>query len=272
MAILVTWNPESPDFDRTDMPEASKLTLSGELYKDWWNVGRSTKKVFIGCRLFVLRQGVKPKGIVGSGWAVSSPKPRIMPKSGKTQQAVDAVFDLMLDPAKYPPLDWHEFTNGPLSKVKWTTQISGISVPDEFEEAWKGHVQTVLGYLPVAMNDGASDADEREFPEGKSGYRLHRHLERSGGVVKEAKERAKRAGQFFCWVGSCGFNFIDRYGEDFIEAHHTIPVHKLGEDATTKATDIAMVCSNCHRMLHRKRPWLSMEELRQPTALLRPQR
>ncbi len=29
----------------------------------------------------------------------------------------------------------------------------------------------------------------------------------------------------------------------------------------TKPEDITMVCANCHRMLHRKRPWLTIDEL-----------
>ena len=30
----------------------------------------------------------------------------------------------------------------------------------------------------------------------------------------------------------------------------------------TKEKDIVLVCSNCHRMLHRHRPWLSAVELK----------
>lgn len=37
----------------------------------------------------------------------------------------------------------------------------------------------------------------------------------------------------------------------------------MAEGEETKIEDIAIVCSNCHRMLHRKRPWLSINELKQ---------
>lgn len=104
MAILITWNPKSSEHSWNEMSEASKITLSGDHYADWWNVGHSTKKVRIGSRLFLLRQGVEPKGIVGSGWATSSPFPRRIPKTGKTQQTVNAIFDLMLDPDRFAPL------------------------------------------------------------------------------------------------------------------------------------------------------------------------
>jgi predicted HNH restriction endonuclease len=39
-----------------------------------------------------------------------------------------------------------------------------------------------------------------------------------------------------------------------------IPVSKLRKTDKTKLSDIAMVCSNCHRMLHRE-PWLTVETL-----------
>jgi len=48
-------------------------------------------------------------------------------------------------------------------------------------------------------------------------------------------------------------------GRGFIQAHHTIPVSELRKESKTKVRDIALVCSNCHRMLHRRRPWLRID-------------
>ena len=62
----------------------------------------------------------------------------------------------------------------------------------------------------------------------------------------------------------CNFSFEENYGglgKGFIEAHHIFPISELTEETPTKVEDIALVCSNCHRMLHRRRPWLSLEEL-----------
>ncbi len=258
MAFLITWNPQQERWH--DMPWASPLTLSGELYKDWWGV--RNKSVNVGSRLFLLRQGVEPKGIVGSGWATSPVRLRTPPEPGRAKFIVDAVFDLMLDPDKYPPLDWHAFTTPPLSEVHWTTQSSGISVPDELEVPWREHAKTVLGYIPDALNQNSIDPEELVFPEGRGSYRLHRQTERNSQLVKAAKAKAKQDGRLYCWV--CDFDFAEFYGErgeDFIEAHHIIPVSQLGENAATKVEDLAMVCSNCHRMLHRT-PWVSVEQLR----------
>lgn len=268
MAIIITWNPNTSEHSWNEIPDASKKTLSGEPYFDWWNVGRSTKQVKKGSRLYLLLQGDVPqRGVVGSGWAISEPYPQVMPKTGKTLQAVDAEFDVMLDPAKFDPFDWRIFKSGPLSKVKWTTQISGIYVPDELELYWREHVNRALGYTPYSLSDDGIESEEIEFPEGRCFYRLHRHIERNQQLVKEAKAKAKQEGKFHCWA--CKFDFAKFYGErgdGYIEAHHTkVPVSQVGENGGTKVEDMAMVCSNCHRMLHRT-PWMSIDELAEVIA------
>ncbi|MGF6965730.1 5-methylcytosine-specific restriction protein A [Paraburkholderia sp. WC7.3g] len=65
----------------------------------------------------------------------------------------------------------------------------------------------------------------------------------------------------------CGFDFLAFYGElgrDFIEVHHTTPVSSLGGSyQVDPKKDLVPVCPNCHAMLHRKTPPLSIEELRE---------
>ena len=57
---------------------------------------------------------------------------------------------------------------------------------------------------------------------------------------------------------------VREFGEpDYIEAHHTTPPRDFTGSAETKVSDLAMVCANCHRMLHRGNPWPTLGELRQ---------
>jgi predicted HNH restriction endonuclease len=105
--------------------------------------------------------------------------------------------------------------------------------------------------------------EEQGFPEGRVLYRLHRYHERSGDVPRLAKALAlKRFGRLACVV--CAFDSFEAYGElgrEYIECHHTVPVSQLTAGAKTKVSDLVLVCSNCHRMLHRRRPWLGTKEL-----------
>lgn len=102
------------------------------------------------------------------------------------------------------------------------------------------------------------------FQEG--GYRLKTHLvrERNSIVVKEAKRLFKlnHGDRLFCEI--CGFDFSEKYGkigDGFIEAHHKVELSKIEGEHEVKPSDFAMVCSNCHSMLHRED--ISISKLKQ---------
>ena len=55
----------------------------------------------------------------------------------------------------------------------------------------------------------------------------------------------------------CNFNFEEIYGErgaDFIEVHHRKPIYTFAgqEQAIDPHIDLVPLCSNCHRMIHRR--------------------
>ena len=105
--------------------------------------------------------------------------------------------------------------------------------------------------------DTATENDDRELSdadvslEEKRNYRYHRTIERNGTLSK----RAKQVHGYKCQI--CNFDFVKVYGtlgSKYIEAHHKIPLSKLPENKTKLSAkdDFAVVCANCHRMLHRK--------------------
>lgn len=111
--------------------------------------------------------------------------------------------------------------------------------------------------------DAQIDEEEISFPEGREKYKLHRYKERNRKLIELAKQRHRTNDpKMKCQV--CKFSFGDRYGglgKDYIEAHHVFPISTLTKETPVRIEDLAMVCSNCHRMLHRKRPWLNIEDL-----------
>ncbi|HET8892541.1 MAG TPA: HNH endonuclease [Gaiellaceae bacterium] len=108
------------------------------------------------------------------------------------------------------------------------------------------------------------DVDFVEAEEGAILTRLHRVRERSRKLVQRKKQRALRQhGELAC--EACGFVYATRYGPlgaNFIECHHRQPVSDLLPGSKTTLEDLALVCANCHRMIHCRRPWLTVEELR----------
>ncbi|WP_394230911.1 HNH endonuclease [Bacillus thuringiensis] len=120
-------------------------------------------------------------------------------------------------------------------------------------------------YQPAKENVDLTE-DDAGFPEGKKKLRLHIYRERNSKLIRTVKDKfkSKNNGKLFCEI--CKFDYKEKYGElgeDYIEGHHVIPVSELKEGSKTKVEDIILVCANCHRMLHRKRPWLSKEQLKE---------
>jgi 5-methylcytosine-specific restriction protein A len=81
-------------------------------------------------------------------------------------------------------------------------------------------------------------------------FRMHKRIERNAGLAK----RAKALHGYKCQV--CNTSFEEKYGDvgkDYIEAHHLRPLASLKgkKVAMDPAKDFAVLCSNCHRMVHR---------------------
>jgi hypothetical protein len=96
--------------------------------------------------------------------------------------------------------------------------------------------------------------------EGKKILRSHLASERSSKLVKKFKASLS---SYNCSV--CDFNFKQNYGElgeGFIEAHHTVPLSSLKKVQNISINDLAAVCSNCHRMLHKSNPVTTIAKLK----------
>jgi 5-methylcytosine-specific restriction protein A len=110
-----------------------------------------------------------------------------------------------------------------------------------------------------------SDIDilDLEVTECRAKYVAHLRRERNRAVI-EAKEAQAlvQYGRLRCEV--CGFDFGAVYGElgeGFCEVHHKIPLAALEGTRVTTLADLAIICSNCHRVLHRHKPMPSVAEL-----------
>ncbi|KRF42531.1 hypothetical protein ASH01_17055 [Terrabacter sp. Soil811] len=118
------------------------------------------------------------------------------------------------------------------------------------------------GYL-VTVPDDEIEAGEISAPEGRLVVAKHLRRERNPRLRRAKIKAVKGAGKrVACEV--CGFDFEAAYGalgRDYIEAHHILPLHASGP-TQTRLADLALLCANCHRMIHRSSPWLTPVELR----------
>ena len=145
------------------------------------------------------------------------------------------------------------------------------------ETVWKEFSQDkqrlarVAGAIRQAVSSGLGTRDDAEeegdvvdAPEGRILTRLHRSRERSRKLVERCKKRAlAEHGRLFCEV--CSFDFEKSYGsrgKGVIKVHHTKPLETLVEGARTRLEDLALLCANCHRVVHSVRLWLTLDQLR----------
>ncbi|WP_207781237.1 HNH endonuclease [Cupriavidus alkaliphilus] len=102
--------------------------------------------------------------------------------------------------------------------------------------------------------------DEASYPEGSVEQVLVNKYERN----RAAREACIAAHGSTCAV--CSFNFEAVYGElgkGFIHVHHLVEISSIGtEYSVNPVADMRPVCPNCHAMLHKERPALSVEALK----------
>lgn len=140
---LLTWSPKK--WRWTDLTQRIKeIKRNGFCLTDW-SCGNN-RSIPEGSRLFLLRQGEEPRGIVGAGFAVSEPYEEVhwreeKARVGRTTMYLKVRWETLLNPETESILPREWLNEGLLSKVNWNTQISGISirseVADVLEERWE---------------------------------------------------------------------------------------------------------------------------------------
>jgi 5-methylcytosine-specific restriction protein A len=109
----------------------------------------------------------------------------------------------------------------------------------------------ILGQVDADVDlDAEGDVPKNLQVEDATKFRLHKRIERNAKLVRDVK-RIKG-----CVCEVCGLKFDQRYGViglDYIEAHHLKPISSLKgtKVAMDPGKDFAVLCANCHRMVHR---------------------
>lgn len=123
-------------------------------------------------------------------------------------------------------------------------------------------LSAAAGTDPLVEMAADLDLDELSAREGRVLERRHLARERDPKLRSRKISAVRKAvGRIAC--EACGFDFARVYGDrgiDFAECHHRIPLHASGP-TVTRLQDLVLLCSNCHRMIHRYTPWLTFEQL-----------
>jgi predicted restriction endonuclease len=144
-------------------------------------------------------------------------------------------------------------------------------------------ISAIPGYTLLPKNANNSENDQRSTnrAKAKKTSRTRSQFRFPEGAVKEMtrelqqrnpKLRAEAIAEYGDSCQVCGFNFGKFYGslaEGYIEVHHLSPLSAHKVERITTIKDVAVVCANCHRALHRNgRTPIPIEELKK---IVRPQ-
>lgn len=108
-----------------------------------------------------------------------------------------------------------------------------------------------LPYLPSS----AADENAISVTEGRRRLATHYRRERSRTLINQKKREAKifSGGALACEVcdlSSHALHPSSLVAERAFEVHHRLPLGATRSTRRTALTDLAIVCANCHRMLH----------------------
>ena len=256
---LFAWNPNKWPWDNL-LRALDQIAATGYT-SEWWSC-QSHKSIRPDDRAFLVRVGVEPKGIMASGYIVT--EPFLFPHwscEDKMVNCVDIKFDTLIDPASGNMLSLEQLDNPPLNMQTWTPQASGISIsPDvavELERVWYEHVEG----LGIVSRETPTGTPPQSFLEGLKRQVSSTRYERNPHARRLCIEHYGTE----CVI--CGIDFGAAYGklgEGFIHVHHLSPVALSDEpQSVDPIKDLRPVCPNCHAMLHRKSPPISIEALRE---------
>jgi predicted HNH restriction endonuclease len=148
----------------------------------------------------------------------------------------------------------------------WKSLSTGDGSGDHF--IWIMRPELANALVETGLVDPANDglamvpdldihANTYSAVEGRRKLVLHLVRERNQALVAEKKASAA---SHACEI--CGFDSLQKYGEDYCEVHHLTPLAQLVDDYETTLDDLAIVCANCHRIIHLATPPMDIAELR----------
>ena len=127
--FLLTWNPDQVRPE--DLAEDAEVTQEeGLLFHRRWSTG-PRKNLPPGSRVFLLRQGVEPRGIVASGWSLSEPE------AEAHENYANFALSLAIDADEDDILLWSDIVAATKLRPPQGGGVEITKIADQFESLWK---------------------------------------------------------------------------------------------------------------------------------------
>jgi 5-methylcytosine-specific restriction protein A len=255
-AFILTWNPRWSDWPADEFNSAVRATAMGKAFPDRWSVGIRKHGISVGDRAFMLRQHDR-RGIVASARITSGVfEDKHWDDPSKTTTYINLEWDAVLPVEDRLPV---EHLRSAVPAVGWDrVQGSGVKLPPpaaaQLEALWHAHRDGLVFHSPEEL-----PAQEL----GREGAVTRIEVNR---YERDSRARKRCVERWGVSCSACGLNFAEEYGEvgkDFIHVHHLRALSEIGEEyQVDPVADLRPVCPNCHAMLHRAHPMLTVDELK----------
>lgn len=240
---LLTWNPKRWHWENIQ-EDINELNENGFLIRRW-SVGVS-KNIKQGDRLFLIRLGSEPKGIIGSGWADSNVFEdghwnEEKYENGETANYVDVRFDILLNPETKLIFQRKELNR--LGKMHWDAQSSGTKIPEDVADRLENEWADFIGNNEVTATTIAEPAaveglktEIKTYVRGRSRQLREAALEKANGI---------------CCVCDIDYKeLLNGKGIRVLQVHHRNQLAASDTPRVTKLSELAVVCANCHSLIH----------------------
>ena len=257
-AFLFTFNSDLNNWNEIE-ESFEDFNSYGNCILSWRCKSNSVKE---GDSAYLIKIGKNPKGIIGSGIVTTIPI-GYRDEKDRIKYFINIQMSTLIDWRKNNILTIDDLkTNKQLAKQNWTPQASGISIKpelvEELERVWFHFLSTSEIKSNIFLPSDSEN--ERIFIEGNANQVILTKYERD----PFARKICIKYYGLSCSV--CNFNFENTFGQlgkDFIHVHHLTQLSTTGKNQETNPIkDLRPVCPNCHAMLHRKNPALTIDELK----------
>jgi hypothetical protein len=248
-AYLFLWNPAKDPQSFNDFDRALANARAGRPYRTRWIC--PSKQPTQGDRAFVQRTGLRNNGVFARGLVTRGAHIH------RGTQVVGLSLDALLPVGQ--EISRQQIINSASYERRWMPMASGNVLPESL-------VQAIDSLWASADADGRRRAAQHETSkenlpdelvglEGRALQRLiiHRRRER---LLRDRKiqNSLHRTKKLVCEVPGCRFDFAEVYGTlgvGYAQVHHLWPLAERDHDRRTTLADLAIVCANCHAMIHR---------------------
>jgi len=162
-------------------------------------------------------------------------------------------YRLMTFPMEFSGVRQDDKGNGP-AKIKSFTPVLAEKKLSKIGDTWYAEDLNIYQNIPEEL------PNDVKYPEGAKKEILINAYERN------PQARKKCISHHGTNCSACKMDFESIYGElgkDFIHVHHVIPISQINDDYDIDPVkDLIPLCPNCHAMIHKKKPVLTLQELK----------